>query len=62
MNRLPSFRRTKIGPLKPYQLLIKNKHDRMEALSIARRLCQVDGTCDDTEKNMMDKIKNGLKL
>ncbi len=43
-------------------VLIKNKDDRMEALSIARRLCQVDGTCDDTEKYMMDKIKKGLKL
>ena len=43
-------------------VLIKDKHDRMEALSIARRLCQVDGVCDDAEKNMLDKIKNGLKL
>jgi hypothetical protein len=43
-------------------LLIKDKNDRMDALSIARRLCQVDGTCDDTEKNMLDKIKKGLKL
>jgi len=43
-------------------LLIKDKNDRMDALSIARRLCQIDGTCDDTEKNMLDKIKKGLKL
>jgi tellurite resistance protein len=43
-------------------VLIKDKHDRLEALSIARRLCQVDGACDDTEKNMLDKIKKGLKL
>ncbi len=42
--------------------LIKDKHDRMEALSIARRLCLVDGVCDDAEKNMLDKIKKGLKL
>jgi pimeloyl-ACP methyl ester carboxylesterase/tellurite resistance protein len=43
-------------------VLIKGKNDRLEALSIARRLCQVDGACDDTEKNMLDKIKKGLKL
>ena len=42
--------------------LIKDKNDRLEALSIARRLCQVDGACDDTEKNMLDKIKKGLEL
>jgi pimeloyl-ACP methyl ester carboxylesterase len=43
-------------------VLIKDKHDRTEALSIARRLCLVDGVYDDCEKSMMDKIKNGLKL
>ena len=43
-------------------VLIKDKHDRTEALSIARRLCLVDGVYDDCEKGMIDKIKKGLKL
>ncbi len=43
-------------------VLIKDKDDRMEALSIARRLCLVDGVYSDTEKDMLEKIKSGLKL
>ncbi len=43
-------------------VLIKNKDDRMEALSIARRLCLVDGVYNDAEKVMLDKIKKGLGL
>ena len=43
-------------------VLIKDKDDRMEALSIARRLCLVDGVYNDAEKEMLDKIKDGLKL
>ena len=43
-------------------VLIKDKHDRTEALSIARRLCLADGVYDDCEKGMIAKIKNGLKL
>jgi len=43
-------------------VLIKDKDDRMDALSIARRLCLVDGVYNDAEKEMLDKIKNGLKL
>lgn len=42
--------------------LIKNKDDRMEALSIARRLFLADGVYDDDEKMMLEKIKKGLKL
>jgi pimeloyl-ACP methyl ester carboxylesterase/tellurite resistance protein len=43
-------------------LLIKNKDDRMEALSIARRLCLADGVYSDSEKKMVEKIKQGLRL
>ena len=43
-------------------VLIKDKDDRMEALSIARRLCLVDGVYNDAEKTMIEKIKKGLKL
>ncbi len=43
-------------------VLIKDKDDRMEALSIARRLCLVDGVYNDAEKEMLEKIKKGLKL
>lgn len=43
-------------------VLIKDKDDRMEALSIARRLCLVDGVYNEAEKVMLDKIKKGLKL
>jgi pimeloyl-ACP methyl ester carboxylesterase len=43
-------------------VLIKDKDDRMEALSIARRLCLVDGVYNDDEKIMLEKIKKGLKL
>ena len=43
-------------------ILIKDKHDRMEALSIARRLCLVDGVYNDAEKVMLEKIKKGLRL
>ncbi|HUN55043.1 MAG TPA: DUF3141 domain-containing protein [Smithella sp.] len=48
--------------LEALSVLIKDEDDRMEALGIARRLCQVDGVCDESEKNMLDKIKAGLKL
>jgi len=43
-------------------VLIKNKDDRMEALSIARRLCLVDGVYSDQEKMMIEKLKKGLSL
>ena len=43
-------------------ILIKDKHDRMEALSIASRLCLVDGVYNDAEKVMLEKIKKGLRL
>jgi len=43
-------------------VLIKNKDDRMEALSIARRLCLVDGVYSDQEKTMIEKLKKGLSL
>lgn len=43
-------------------VLIKNKDDRMEALSIARRLCLADGVYSDFEKKMVEKIKKGLRL
>ena len=43
-------------------VLIKNKDDRMEALSIARRLFLADGAYNDDEKIMLEKIKKGLKL
>ena len=43
-------------------VLIKNKDDRMEALSIARRLFLVDGVYNDAEKDMLEKIKEGLKI
>ncbi len=42
--------------------LIKEKDDRMEALSIARRLCLVDGVYTDDEKAMVEKIRKGLNL
>lgn len=43
-------------------VLIKEKDDRMEALSIARRLCLVDGVYTDEEKAMVEKIRKGLNL
>ena len=43
-------------------ILIKNKDDRMEALSIARRLCLVDGVYSDKEKDMIEKLKKGLDV
>ncbi len=43
-------------------VLIKEKDDRMEALSIARRLCLVDGVYTDDEKAMVEKIRKGLNL
>ncbi|MEE9914174.1 MAG: TerB family tellurite resistance protein [Deltaproteobacteria bacterium] len=43
-------------------VLIKDKDDRMEALSIARRLCLADGVYNDTEKAMLEKIRKGLNL
>lgn len=43
-------------------VLIKNRDDRMEALSIARRLFLADGVYDNDEKIMLEKIKKGLKL
>jgi hypothetical protein len=48
--------------LNALSVLIKDKDDRMDALSIARRLCLVDGVYTDAEKNMIEKIKKGLKL
>jgi hypothetical protein len=48
--------------LNSLSILIKDKDDRMEALSIARRLCLVDGAYNDAEKVMLEKIKKGLKL
>ena len=42
--------------------LIKNKDDRMEALSIARRLFLADGVYNDEEKALLEKIKKGLGL
>ena len=48
--------------LKALSVLIKDKDDRLEALSIARRLFLVDGVYNDAEQNMLDKIKEGLKL
>ncbi|OPY85521.1 MAG: Alpha/beta hydrolase family protein [Smithella sp. PtaU1.Bin162] len=43
-------------------VLIKDKDERMEALSIARRLCLVDGVYTEPEKVMIEKIKKGLNL
>jgi len=43
-------------------VLIKDKDDRQEALSIARRLFLADGVYNDAEKVMIEKIKQGLKL
>ncbi len=48
--------------LNALSVLIKDKDDRLEALSIARRLCLVDGPYNDDEKVMLEKIKKGLKL
>lgn len=48
--------------LNALSVLIKDKDDRMDALSIARRLCLVDGVYTDAEKIMIEKIKKGLKL
>jgi len=48
--------------IKALSVLIKNKDDRMEALSIARRLCLVDGVYNDAEKIMLEKIRKGLGL
>ncbi|HOD63685.1 MAG TPA: DUF3141 domain-containing protein [Smithellaceae bacterium] len=42
--------------------LIKNKDDRMEALSIARRLFLADGVYNDEEKALLEKIRKGLGL
>lgn len=43
-------------------VLIKDKDGRMEALSIARRLCLVDGVYTEKEKAMLEKIQKGLEL
>jgi hypothetical protein len=48
--------------LNALSVLIKDKDDRMEALSIARKLCLVDGVYTDAEKTMLEKIRNGLKI
>jgi len=48
--------------IKSLSVLIKDKDDRMEALSIARRLFLVDGVYNDAEKAMLEKIKKGLGL
>ncbi len=48
--------------IKALSVLIKDKDDRMEAISIARRLFLVDGVYNDDEKIMLEKIKKGLKL
>ena len=48
--------------LSALSVLIKEKDDRMEALSIARRLCLVDGVYNDDEKAMLEKIRKGLNL
>ncbi|HOQ72004.1 MAG TPA: DUF3141 domain-containing protein [Smithellaceae bacterium] len=42
--------------------LIKNRDDRMEALSIARRLFLADGVYNDEEKVLLEKIRKGLGL
>ncbi len=42
--------------------LIKNKDDRMEALSIARRLFLADGVYNDEEKELLENIRKGLRL
>jgi len=42
--------------------LIKNKDDRMEALSIARRLFLADGVYNDEEKVLLENIRKGLRL
>ena len=48
--------------IKALSVLIKDKDDRLEALSIARRLFLVDGVYNDNEKAMLEKIKKGLGL
>ena len=48
--------------LNALSILIKDKDDRMEALSIARRLFLADGAYNEAEKVMLEKIKKGLKL
>jgi len=48
--------------LNALSVLIKDKDDRMEALSIARRLFLADGAYNDAEKIMLEKIKKGLNL
>ncbi|MDD3249821.1 MAG: DUF3141 domain-containing protein [Smithellaceae bacterium] len=42
--------------------LIKNKDDRMEALSITRRLFLADGVYKEEEKVLLEKIRKGLGL
>jgi hypothetical protein len=43
-------------------VLIPNKDDRMDALSIAKRLCLVDGVYNKEEEAMIAKIKEALEL
>jgi len=50
------------GALQSLATLIKNRDDRMEALSIARRLFLADGVYNDEEKVLLEKIRKGLGL
>ncbi|NLN40294.1 MAG: DUF3141 domain-containing protein [Smithella sp.] len=48
--------------LKALSSLIKNRDDRLDALSIARRLALADGVYSEEEKIILEKIKGGLGL
>lgn len=48
--------------LKALSSLIKNRDDRLDALSIARRLTLADGVYSEEEKIILEKIKGGLGL
>jgi pimeloyl-ACP methyl ester carboxylesterase/tellurite resistance protein len=50
------------GALAALSILIRNKADRNEALSLARRLCLVDGVYTPEEDAMIERIKKGLGL
>ena len=48
--------------LNALSVLIKDHDDRLEALSIARRLALADGIYSEEEKTLLEKIKAGLGL
>jgi tellurite resistance protein len=50
------------GALAALSVLLRNKTDRNEALSLARRLCLVDGVYTPEEEALIERIKQGLGL